>query len=67
MMVNINIILGDLVHDIKQGYGKIILSNGEVFEGQFKDDKVHGRGIFKKLDGKVIKGLWKKCKLVNEL
>jgi hypothetical protein len=37
---------GELSHDIKAGFGKIYLSNGEWFEGQFRDDNAHGKGKF---------------------
>lgn len=50
--------LGDLVHDAKVGFGRIMLSNGEYYEGEFKNDAVHGKGTFHRLDGTSVKGVW---------
>lgn len=44
--VLILLILGELAHDTKVGFGKIYLSNGEFFEGIFNEDRVHGKGKF---------------------
>mgnify|MGYP000321352981 CR=1 FL=1 len=38
--------VGDLVHDGKEGYGKLTFSNGEFYSGEFKQDKPHGKGFF---------------------
>ena len=37
--------------DMKEGRGKLELSNGEWYVGEFKDDLVHGRGSFHRLNG----------------
>lgn len=42
--------------DKKEGRGKWILENGEEYSGGFKNDKVHGRGRFRRSDGSVICG-----------
>lgn len=51
--------------DNKQGKGKFFLSNGEIFEGNFKDDMIDGEGILCRLNGSRIKGLWRKNKLLR--
>lgn len=51
------IIVGDLSHDMKDGYGKLMLSNNESYIGKFQNDLPHGQGHFHKLD-KIIHGIW---------
>ena len=48
---------GDFVLDHKDGKGVLLFSSGERYEGQFKDDLIHGNGIFK-TSTKDIKGIW---------
>jgi hypothetical protein len=43
---------------MKTKFGKLVLSNGELYEGEFKNDLVHGKGQFHKIDGTVVRGLW---------
>lgn len=45
-------------HDTKSGLGKLMLSNGEYYEGEFKNDLVSGKGTFFKQDGTIVKGVW---------
>ena len=33
---------GDLKKDSKEGLGILMLSNGEIYEGEFSNDTVHG-------------------------
>ena len=33
------------LNGVKEGPGKFFYENGAFFEGNFKDDKIHGRGI----------------------
>ena len=54
-----------LSKDTKEGRGRIKLSNGEVFEGDFHEDKIQGFGKFRGLDGKVVEGIWRDSKLVK--
>jgi hypothetical protein len=41
------------------------LSNGEIFEGSFKDDMVWGEGVLLRRDGTRLKGIWRENKLVR--
>ena len=50
---------GDFKNDSKDGYGKIQLTNGEVFEGRFIDDAIEGEGAYYPMNGQPIFGLWK--------
>ena len=56
-----------LARDTKEGRGKIQLSNGETFEGDFQSDRIQGCGKFTKLDGVVIEGIWRDSRLVKVL
>jgi hypothetical protein len=51
--------------DNKEGKGKWYLSNGEVFEGHFKDDMVDGEGLLNRENGTRIRGIWRKNKLIR--
>jgi hypothetical protein len=42
---------GNFDYDNKSGEGKLILSNGEEFHGNFNNDFVHGKGIFYTQEG----------------
>ena len=42
---------------------KKILKNGNFFEGEFKNDKIEGKGILKFIDGNVYEGDSKNNKL----
>ena len=35
-----------MVSDSKEGYGKIVLGNGEFYEGYFSGDRLNGEGKF---------------------
>lgn len=54
-----------LVHDTKEGRGRIKLSNSEVFEGDFHNDRIQGFGKFHTLEGKVVEGIWRESKLIK--
>ena len=43
---------------MKNGKGTLTVSNGEVFQGFFKNDMVHGKGKWTNLKGKKIEGVW---------
>ena len=46
-------------------HGKGILkwpNSGKQYEGDFKDDKRHGQGVFRWRDGRVYDGQWKSGK-----
>ena len=59
--------LGDLSHDMKARYGKLMLSNGEFYEGEFKNDQVNGKGQFHRQDGSVVKGMWSEGFFIREI
>ena len=56
---------GYFLDDNKEGKGKLVLSNGEWFNGQFSEDKVHGDGEFFRKDGVRILGRWHRNKMVK--
>ena len=45
---------GMLANDTKEGRGRIKLSNTEVFEGDFHNDRIQGFGKFLKNDGSIV-------------
>lgn len=49
---------GQLKRDAKEGLGKLVLTNGEVYSGMFENDMVHGEGEFKRYNGSIIRGVW---------
>ena len=53
--------------DRRHGKGKIKLSNGEMFVGQFNHDIIEGEGEYHKLNGEVVLGHWNNNKLVKLL
>jgi hypothetical protein len=46
MKVILLLSLGNFDCDNKSGEGKLILSNGEEFHGNFNNDFVNGKGVF---------------------
>ena len=44
------------------GYGRFILADGDVFEGQWVDDKAHGVGNYYYAEGATYKGEWNEDK-----
>jgi hypothetical protein len=37
---------GELKFDLKEGNGCITFTNGEIYKGQFKEDRISGLGTF---------------------
>ena len=56
---------GELVHDQKEGWGCLRLSNGECYEGNFLNDAVHGEGTYYPINQSPIKGVWRESVLVQ--
>ncbi len=46
------------MEDMKHGKGTLYLSNGEFFEGEFRNDYVQGFGTFVTQRGARIQGFW---------
>jgi hypothetical protein len=44
---------------MKNGIGKYVKPNGEIYIGEFRDDSYNGKGILTLPDGIVQKGLFK--------
>lgn len=49
---------GDFVDDNKDGFGVLYLSNGDRFEGHFKEDTVHGSGRYICVNNETLFGEW---------
>jgi hypothetical protein len=48
------------------GQGKVVWSNGDQYEGNWKRSKMDGAGIMKKSDGTVLKGVFKNNYLIDD-
>jgi hypothetical protein len=57
---------GDFKLDKKDGFGTLLLSNGEKFVGNFANDTVHGFGVFHTQDGREVQGYWEENEFVRE-
>ena len=44
---------------MREGTGVNIENNGDTYNGQFKDDKMNGRGVLSWADGGSYDGEWK--------
>ncbi len=43
----------------KNGFGKCTWSNGASYEGEYKDDVMHGKGKFRNSPGEpFVEGVW---------
>lgn len=42
--------------------GRLIHADGDVYEGEWLDDKAHGCGIYTHTDGAKYEGYWKEDK-----
>lgn len=58
---------GTLVCDSKEGFGKLVLSNNEYYEGNFQGDRVSGEGKFVNMFGETVHGIWEDSKLIKVL
>jgi hypothetical protein len=38
--------------------GRLIHSDGDIYEGEWSNDKAHGVGMYKHFDGGVFVGEW---------
>lgn len=45
---------GEFKNGVKEGRGQMKFRNGFVYDGEFRGDKIHGKGKIMK-DGKVVK------------
>lgn len=51
----------------KEGVGKLTLSNGDFFLGEFEGDQANGLGVYYFKDGGKVVGIWKENKLEQQL
>lgn len=50
---------------MKKGMGTLLMTNGDVFVGNFLNDVVHGRGSYTHKNGRTYAGLWHVNKLIQ--
>jgi len=56
---------GEFNNDKWNGFGKLVLSNGDIIQGIFKLDKLHGKASYNTHDGQVLAGEWLNNALVR--
>ena len=39
-----------------QGFGIARFSNGEVYEGEYENGIIYGKGVYKWIDGRIYEG-----------
>ena len=47
---------------MNDGHGVMIYTNGEKYDGEWKDSKKHGHGVFTRANGSKYYGEWKDSK-----
>ena len=52
---------------LRHGNGKQVYTNGDVYEGQFKNNKPYGKGTLTKPDGTVEEGVWSGTRLTGKI
>jgi|TARA_B100001964_G_C13897713_1_gene450188 hypothetical protein len=63
---NGEIYIGEYKRDKYHGLGTYLYDNGDKYVGEHKNDKEHGQGTYTFADGTVIKGIYKKGKLIKK-
>ncbi|KRX10994.1 Protein kinase-like domain [Pseudocohnilembus persalinus] len=53
---------GEILDNMRNGYGKQIWKNGAVYEGNWLNNNKHGQGIYKNKEGDYYEGSWFKNK-----
>ena len=46
------------MNNMANGYGRVIYADGDMYEGEWKDDKAQGKGIYIHADGAKYEGEW---------
>ncbi len=49
---------------MSNGKGKLIYASGDIFEGEWLNDKADGKGIYYHINGAKYEGEWKDDKYV---
>jgi len=44
--------------NLAEGKGRLIHADGDIYEGDWKNDKAHGKGIYVHMDGARYDGDW---------
>merc|ERR1711991_945252 len=54
---------GNYKDGLKNGYGKMVFPSGDVYEGMWVDNKMHGEGTYTyKSSGDIYSGAWEDSK-----
>ncbi|CAD8119841.1 unnamed protein product [Paramecium sonneborni] len=57
---------GNIQNSKKNGPGTLYLSNNEVFQGNFINNVIEGKGQFLTIDKHIVRGVWKQYKLSQQ-
>ena len=56
------------MNDKREGKGSFFWKDGRIYDGQWKDGKQHGKGLFIKHEGQLAKvGIWENGKNIEWL
>ena len=58
--------VGEFKYGLPNGYGTITYGNGIKFVGNFRDGSYYGFGTYTFPDGRILRGIWKKSKLIKK-
>ena len=54
---------GETVNGVREGKGKLVLENGDFYEGHWENGRKHGQGIYVYASGIKYNGTWKNDKM----
>jgi len=46
-------------YGVKEGFGKFVWANGDLFEGNWRNNRFEGGGTFTHHSGNILKGIFK--------
>jgi len=44
---------------------RLMYPNGKKYEGEFANDKPHGKGVLTHPNGKIVKGVWNNGQMIE--
>lgn len=56
---------GEFVNDKKEGKGTMVFVSKQKYVGEFRNNRPHGDGVLYDPDGKFVRGVWAKGKMIK--